>query len=463
MTRGTNDSAPGTQLDVTEWLETRSHEELIALVHELASLSEIGSNILTTRASISETDVPEAQHSILKQAKAQLNFGDYVDYRTASHIADAANALLYEYESAMSEGPDAADAIRPALEFVLRRVRDFTEYVDDSNGELGDVLDFAVTLHVLSCDTGNPDPAQVAAWLVDYRATSPGWPETPLSLYEKVLSAEAFDLYRQGILKVMERPETSDYERQQWLLELADHDQDLDAAIAALSQYEYVYYREIVVRLRDAGRIQESLEWIDRAIANDRLTVRDPNAHWLGIDETADWLTADGQQDRAMELLRHWFSKSPTPAMFTSLTRNAEALSIADEEVAWAREEVERLAEQSSRGDIVIEIALLIQDLDWAWSAYDRWGSQTAWRKLAQASASTQPKAAADLFRPYLAQQLLHANTSYYPEIAHCLATMRTWYATANAVGEFEEYLAGIRAQYKNRPALMRELKAAGL
>lgn len=65
------------------------------------------------------------------------------------------------------------------------------------------------------------------------------------------------------------------------LVELADHDGDLDAAIEILSHdAEHTSYGAIIDRLDAAGRSVDALSWTDRAVAKGKLATP-----WSGANE----------------------------------------------------------------------------------------------------------------------------------------------------------------------------------
>ncbi|MDJ1372764.1 SWIM zinc finger family protein [Gulosibacter molinativorax] len=457
------------QVQIVSWLAELSRERLVELVHELASLSDVGLLILEMRAAVSVGDTTSAEQPYIEDAKARLAFRGYLDYRRSSDVAYEIEAILDEYETILDSAPgrndeaSPADVLRPALEYVLKRARTISESADDSNGGIGDALSRAVGLHARACAEGTPDPKKLAHWLVSYRRTSPGWPETPLSLYVDAFDEIGLSTYRQGIEKYAADPETSEFDRRTVLLELADHDHDLDRAVEILGTGEYIYYREIVLRLREANRLSESMVWLDRAVAAGKITLKEPSSFWLGIDEVVDWLHSAGRQEDALDLIHALFAARPSVSLFGSLIRYADRLGVDQTERAWARESVEAYADREGNGDAAIEIALADDDIEQAWMAHGRWGSRHAWRKLAEASASEKPREAADLYRPYLNQLLPQANTQVYPEVANVLRRMRDGYAAVGAEKEIDSLIAEIRDTYRRRPALMRALDAAGL
>ncbi|MGO1544104.1 MAG: SWIM zinc finger family protein [Gulosibacter sp.] len=446
---------------VNSWLSGLSHSELIRIVLEMSSLSETGQRMLITRAVMASGNTQAVAKELHSSAKQALSFRGFIDYYRAYEVAQSAEELLDELDDAINNG--AADAAEPALRYTLQRIRTVMESADDSDGSIGDALYRAVDLHARACLEGNPDPVQLAKWLVKYRSSSPGWPETPLELYVQAFDAKALDTYRRGIEKFANHSDTSTFSRSQVLLELADHDSDLDRAVEILQSGDHPQYGEIVSRLRAAGQIRRAMEFTERAIDEDRIRVDGGNTYWLDAEEVVSWLDQDGRQEEALQLLRDLWNRRPEIHNYRALMKYATKLEVGDEEHSRIRTVLEDRAQQADNGREVIETALEDDDLDWAWSAAERWGAGHMRRRLADASASTRPDQAAALYREELDDFLRTANTRSYPLVAEILLRMRAGYASAGAVEDADAYIAQLRETYARRPALLRELDRNGL
>lgn len=101
--------------------------------------------------------------------------------------------------------------------------------------------------------------------------------------------------------------------------------------------------------------------------------------------------------------------------------------------------------------------------MDGAWEAADRYAAGWAWQELATHGAKVWPVAAADLYRPQLANDLPRPNTKLDPGIAATLETMAELYERGGRSADFASYIAKIRKDYGRRPSLMKALQARGL
>jgi hypothetical protein len=83
----------------------------------------------------------------------------------------------------------------------------------------------------------------------------------------------------------------------------------------------------------------------------------------------------------------------------------------------WA---VETAEEQAGRvhgsGADLISVYLADGLIDEAWSAAERFGARSAWKTLADASATSRPREAAGLYRPEDRRQASPRRTRVYPQ-----------------------------------------------
>lgn len=249
------------------------------------------------------------------------------------------------------------------------------------------------------------------------------------------------------------------------LLELADHDGDVDRAIELLAGGEDPRYAAIIARLKAAGREDEVLPWIDRAVAGQGVLARGAGSgdRWLSPEEVADAYLASGRTDDAIDVLRASLLPEAGHRGFARLLAYAETLDRADEERGWALAALRQQAAKAHAGAVLIEIALAEGDHVAAWAAADEFGVGYAWSSLAQATAATHPSRCAALHRAKVEEDLRFPNSSAYPGIAATLVTIRDLSAAADEDEQFAEYLAAIREDYRRRPSLMAALDRAGL
>jgi uncharacterized Zn finger protein len=441
-------------------------EELRELVITLANRDGEVRRMLEVRATAASGDDNSAKAALEAYVRSALEFRGFVDYRGSYAVAEAASQVLDELENHLNAG--SADIVRPALLCALTLLRTITGQADDSSGVIGDECARAADLYAQACRLGEPDPAELARWLVTFRATSPGWPTLQLADFVDAFDDDALAIYRAAVTD-LDRQHTGDdhwsrFEVDAMLLELADHDADVDRAVDLLNDREHPQFGAIIARLRAAGRDEEAVTWIDRAVAEGRTSSHGGgNSYWLNPSDVADTYRAIGRIDDAIAVLRADFVRQPGVRTYRTLLDFAATLDRAETERAWALDHAREVASGHGAGAVLVQLSLSEGDVDAAWEAADRYGPGWAWKELAAQGAKARPVAAADLYRPSLEKDLQYPNSKLYPDIAATLATMAKLYERGGRSADFALYIAQIRQDYGRRPSLMKALKARGL
>jgi hypothetical protein len=423
--------------------------------------------LLEIRATTAAGDDAHAKAELEAYVRNTLAFRGFVDYRRSFEVAGVAGEMLDELENHLNSG--AAEIARPALLRALTRLRKIIEQVDDSSGSIGDQCQRAADLYARACRQGEPDPVKLATWLVKFRADSPGWPTLVLADFVDSFDEQALGAYRRAVAaldrKFEDRDQWGRFEVDAMLLELADHDGDVDRAVHLLSEREHPQYGAIVDRLRAAGRPEDAVAWIDRAVADGRVTSHGGgNAYWLSPDDVARTYQGLGRIEDAVAVLRADFVRQPSVPTYRVLLDFAAGIDRADTERTWAFDHARQLAsDRYAAGAVLVQLSLSEGDVDAAWLAADRYGPGWAWRELADRGAEARPVEAADLYRPQLENDLRHPNTKLYPGIATTLATMAELYERGGRSADFASFIAQIRQDYGRRPSLMKALDAKGL
>jgi len=451
-------------LEVT--VQAMDVDELRELVLTLAQRDGEVRRMLEVRAAAASGDDATAKAEFESSVRNALEFRRFVDYRESYAVAEGASQVLDELEIHLKGG--AAEIVRPALLCALTLLRTITEHADDSSGAIGGECERAADLYAQACRLGEPDPAELAGWLATFRATSPGWPTLLLADFVDAFDDHALAIYRAAVVDLDRqhagRDHWSRFEVDAMLLELADHDGDVDRAVDLLNEREHPQYGAIIARLREAGREDEVVGWIDRAVTEGRVSSQGGgNDYWLSPSDVADTYRGIGRIDDAIAVLRADFVRQPAVHAYRSLLGFAATIDRADTERARALDHARELAGGHGAGSVLVQLALSEGDVDAAWEAADRYGPGWAWQELATQGAGARPAAAADLYRPQLENDLQRPNTRLYPGIAATLATMAELYERGGRGADFALYIAKVRQDYGRRPSLMKALQAKGL
>lgn len=450
-----------------EYLATLDAAELRTLVADMAARYPEVERTLQVRAAGQGGDPDSAARELTQLVQSALGTRGFIDYRRSFDVAGGAHELLDELQDHLEAG--AADLVRPALLKAVTRLRKITLNADDSSGSLGDACQRAADLYARSCREGKPDGVKLARWLAKFRDESPGWPQTTLPDFVAAFDDRALAAYRKAVValdqKYAEKDKWGRFEVDQMLLELADHDGDVDAAVRLLASGEHPDFPAIVDRLVAAGREDDAFAWLERGVAEGRVSSHPGGrSYWLDPVEVVEAFLARGRVEEALELLRKELARHPGVPRFRALMDLAERVGSVAEERARAFAVLDEQARAPyGSGAARIQIALAERDLETAWSVALEQGPGHAWQELAGALMEDHPGRAAELYQPKIDEALKVTDSARYAGIAADLALVKTLCERSGEADDFAAYLAGIRQRYGRRPSLMAALDKHGL
>lgn len=452
---------------VQKFLGSLDELALSALVLELASYSAEAMRSLELRARPDAAPVLRHLVADIDAALAGVDL-DYQDPFQVDPYGDslddgvqAVEEVIDELERHLNTG--AREVVQTALQHLLTQLGDVGHEAD--NGEvLVGVAERACALFGRAAE-GHPDPVGLARWVVGFRGKYEGWPPLTVDAVAAALDEPGWAAYRASVEALGDGGQPVDPYRNEVVcmsLELADHDGDVDRAVALLSGSGRPYYGEIVRRLGAAGRDAEVLDWLDRAVAqgNVDLIQREDRAIVDAADATSAYLDA-GRGEAALALSRTLFSRALTVAAYQLLCEVARRSGCLEEQRDWAlRQASERAA--STDGAHLIRLHLSDGDTAGAWEAADTVGAGGAWTQLVDASEDAFPLRAARLCQTHAEERLTTPNSSQYPGIVALFVRARSLFERAGHGSESEANIARLRSRYRVRPALMAEMNRAG-
>ena len=397
----------------------------------------------------------------------------------AARYARSIESFLDGLESFPADrgGPDGA---APALLHIATRLRAQLETrIDDSGGRVTRTCQRAIDLYARACREGRPNGAGLGRWLAEFRLASPGWPDVALNDFLPALGGRGLAAYRRAVDAAAEQAEAQGdhpgFELRSMLLELADLDGDVDRAVEVLSREEHPRYAAIIERLVAAGRRDEALARLDRAVAESRIDAPGPdpwrdtgaNPYWVRPGRALDLYLEAGRSGDALDLARDLFHSNPRPTTLDFLLATAERLGRREEELdsvlAWVD------GRDWRTGDTPIALALHLGDVDRAWAAADRWGVDRAWMSLADVQPQPRPDDAIELYRRDIERALLKAGRPSARRAAAAAVRMRLIAAAADArdgggrVEAFTAWIGGLREAHRRRPTVGQEFDREGL
>ncbi|WP_367128200.1 hypothetical protein [Saccharothrix sp. HUAS TT1] len=260
-------------------------------------------------------------------------------------------AVVAELSDLVRRGPGAVVVARELAEVLVAA----------SGGEhraaMAGLVDRVLDLHAVACAAEPPDGRELAAWLLWLQTGFAEPPEVRLAPYASALGAAGLAAYRAEAVARFERlpvigfGRPGRYDRERWALlrvmeELAEHTGEVDLQVLVLSRdlSSGWHYLQVATVLRDAGRSEEALGWVERGLVATGGRGAAGRLVDLGVDECL----RVGSAGRAVELCRRAFVAHPTVEGYSRLR------SVAAGAGGWPAVRAEVLAFLAGRADGVL-------------------------------------------------------------------------------------------------------------
>ncbi len=469
--------------DIRAHLEGMDHAALVELVLAQASLDDGLREHLALRVAMA--DATGAGADLVRRAIDQaVRTPDFVRYADAYGYARGIDAAIDLVESILRDG--SADAAIELCEHALGRIERAMEHVDDSDGEIGGLLERVQELHLAACEVARPDPVSLAArlfawelgddWdvfsgaaltyadvfgevgLAEYRRRAEAaWAKVP-PLTPGVDVGSSFGDRRFRITSIM--------------ASLARGSGSVDELVAIMSRdlsspYAFLEIARVCV---EAGRADDALEWAECGMSAFPGTLDGRLREFL-----AALYHQHSRHDEAIALIWAAFEHGPTLEGFLLLKSHAGRI---DAWPVWrarafgtAREAVV-LAQATawparSRWDTPVDGSALARmylgegDLDAAWREATALGcSEGVWRELAKRRETTHPADAIPVYQREVEALLGTKRNDGYASAVELLGHIRGLMVTLVAEAEFVTYLATVRATHGRKRNFTRMLAA---
>ena len=338
-----------------------------------------------------------------RRVDAVFGSGAFVSYAEAEGWAQDVDDVLDALDELIDAGH--ADAVVALAEHAHRCADEAMQYVDDSDGCLGNISDRLGGMHLRACEEARPDPVELARRLVELELTSElDAFHRAAAGYADVLGATGIAEYQRlveprwrGLSPRGDRFSTERFRLTQAMVGVALATGDPEALIAVKRKELHTPddYREVAESLANAGRVDDTIAWARKGLAAfpDRSWQTPPLRELL-----AGLLRDRGDGDGAVELFWSAFEAVPTLDAYRRLLQEAETLGGVDEwkvralealraRVAEARpddDESQRSLVRRMPASSLVEILLYEGEVDAAWQAATESGCEPQlWLTLA--------------------------------------------------------------------------------
>ncbi|HAZ07949.1 MAG TPA: hypothetical protein DCZ01_05360 [Elusimicrobia bacterium] len=469
-----------TMKDVRSTLSSQSKEALVKLVMDRAMDDDrLRQRLLIKAATRGRKRINVATYrNAIDQA---VDNDGFVGYREAYAYAEGISDVIDSIQDLLKQGH--AEEVFELTEHGLSAVEEALNSVDDSGGNVGDLLERLQELHLAACRKARPDPDKLAARLFRWEMdtdwdTFHGASET----YAKVLGERGLAVYRKLAEEAWSRvpsrePGSEGYSKNSRITHimetLARQTGDVEAVVAVKrrdlsSSYAYLQVAETYKRAR---KYSLALQWAEKGVKA---------FHEKADSRLLEFLAEEYHRRRrhgdAMPLIWSNYADEPDLSGYQKLKAHADRggqwLQWREKALAFLRESVakEKAAARKSvlgwstpadHSDLV-SIYLWEKDVESAWREAKAGGcSDELWLKLASLREAQHPADAVSVYQTQVESALGQKNDLGYRHAVELLRKIRSLMTRPGREAEFGRYLESVRAAHKPKRNFIKMLDRA--
>lgn len=460
------------------WLAQQSTDALVTLLLEVAQRDDRLAQMLLVKSTPAggQDSMVDDLYRLIDDVTTVHSF---VDWRSVHSFADPLDQAVDTLSELLT--PECAPGLVELAQYAIERTEAVLEQIDDSNGQVGEVLCRLGDLHLKACKMARPDASDLAENLFHLETTLPfGVCSFSAQTYASVLGKAGLRAYRalaQAQWDLLKPAATGGFDHNRYKItrvmeDLARASGDVDELVAIKARnlsgaHDYLVIAQI---LSESKRFEEALQWAERGL----------KAHPERTDNRLrDFLVSNYLKrkrcDEALQLTWIQFEELPGLEAYQKLHGIAQKLGVWPEQraraLAWLQQDIHHEANQTSRfrpkpsvPDLSrrVAIALWETDLDAAWDAVHQGQCAQALRlSMAQALEPTRPHAAVVLYRQIIPELV---NVTHNDAYASAVMWLRRVAQLMDKVGEtpkFAAYVAELRSTFKPKRNFIKLLNEA--
>jgi len=408
----------------------------------------------------------------------------FVDYRSAYDYAHGIEEAIDSVEELLKEEHPAE--VIELTEYVLGAVEQAMGSVDDSDGNMGGILERLQELHHRACKKAKPEPEALARRLFEWELrthydTFYGASET----YADVLGRKGLAVYRTlaetewakvPALGPGQRnsEEYSKRFRITHIMEtLARQTGDVEAIVAIKKRDLSLayHYLQIAETYKSARKYDLALEWAERGVKAFPEHTDSRLREFL-----AEEYHRRKRHDEAMALIWAEFAESPILEEYKKLKVHAQRIeqweSWREKALDYLRSEVTRAKNQRQGNrwpwhykadhSELVRIFLWEKDVEAAWREAQEGGcSNDLWLELAAKRDKDHPEDALPIYQRQIEPTLVRKNNDAYAEAISLLRKVRELMVRLERKNEFTSFLEKVRVSHKPKRNFMKLLDRA--
>lgn len=452
---------------IRDHLQAQAPGALIELLLSAADYDDRLYQSLLRKAELAtgKTDLAKTFRKLINDA---THTNGFIDWDEAGDYAAGLAELVESLQELLN--PEQAGSLVELTEYAIERVEEAIEQIDDSNGEVGGIVETLNELHFKACELAKPEPSALAERLFHLEMTlSMGIASFDPLVYQPVLGQTGLQRYRElaevewASLKPNQLQDGYNGHRytltriMESLAKASGNVEEL-VAIKARDLSSAYRYLDIAQIWEQAGQDNKALEWAERG-----LQAFPNNTDNRLRDFLVTAYLARKRPDEALQLTWVQFDERPTLEHYKKLYCVAEPLGVwpAQRERALVKvaEAIATHATSSNRWhpqsatpnySLRVAIALWENDLDAAWiAAHAGVCDQQLLIILAGQLTVTRPEDAVSLYQRVVSLIVEQTNNRAYEEAMQLICKIEQILLPRQEGQVFQAYINELRLRYK--------------
>jgi uncharacterized Zn finger protein len=443
------------------WLTSRTKDELLAELLELAADDRNLRRRLELRAAAEQADVEAVRNAVRRLLRVTDYIGDDEARDYADDVSRAADAI-----GELIDAGAAAAAIEVARD-AIGWLRQSLEAFDDSSGYVAAAGYDLLQVHLAGCQAARPDPVELAGYLADLLLAG-DFLSPALRDYVELLGDAGVAALHELVAEAC-AASPADYHARHLMESVLQAEGDVDALIgfyaAHLDEHGWQHLR-IARALDEAGRPSEALEWAERGVRSG------PRPDGRLVDYLVGRYTAAGRAEDVLTLRRGLFGADRTLAGYQALRQAATTCGVWNAEREAALELLRKDALKARQppwsgwqwaGPVLIDALIDDGDLAPAWIEARDAASEAQWIRLADASIADRPADALAVYVKAINRLSEGTGNAVYHKIAAHLLSARACHERLGTMDKFRQYLVVLKMSQKRKKNLINILEQHGL
>ncbi|HEY9695785.1 MAG TPA: hypothetical protein V6D10_00725 [Trichocoleus sp.] len=461
-------SAVTTMQDVQHYLEQQERSALVKLILDRAMKDAEWREQLLMKVAAAQPQGIDLK-TFQRALKSAISHRGFVDYGEAGSYASGIEHVLDSIAPLIEQGH--GEAVVQLCEYAVPLLEDALGSVDDSNGEVGSVLEQMQKLHYEACQQAKPDPIALAERLYELEMNAEF--DTfygAVNTYAEILGKTGIDRYRQlAEADWAEQPtltpsQRSGFNSKRWRLtnimeQLARQTGDVEAIVAVKRRdlSKAYTYLQIAQLYEEAKQPDRALHWAEEGLKafSDR-----PDSRLQ--DFVVERYQQQGRFNDAMAIVWSMFTERPTLQSYqhlkTEADRGKQWAKWREKAIDHIRQQIER-AKQQKQGvlaftyrdhSLLVEVFIWEGEIELAWQEAQKGQcSKQLWLKLADLRQQDHPEDSLSLYMNEIEPLIQQTNNSAYAQAIEFLKKVKTLMLRLGLQSQFEQYREHLGKTYK--------------